>query len=79
MNSPEKVADQVLGTPLKVVQDFLIDCVNLPDPLATIVPIRNTPYARSETAIRPELPSGFGQMPASLSLLPTTKIFWKAV
>jgi hypothetical protein len=45
MNSPEKVVDQVLGTSVTVIKDFLMECVNLPDPLATIVPIANTPYA----------------------------------
>ncbi len=30
---------------MKVIKDFLMECVNLPDPLATIVPVRNTPYA----------------------------------
>jgi len=45
MNSPEKAEDQVLGTLRRVVRDFLVECVNLPDSLATIVPIRNTPYA----------------------------------
>jgi len=31
MNSPEKAADHVLGTSTKVVKDFLMECVNLPD------------------------------------------------
>jgi len=45
MHSPEKTADQVLGTSVKVIKDFLMECVNLPDPLVPIVPVRNTPYA----------------------------------
>jgi hypothetical protein len=45
MKSPEKAADQVLGMSAKVISDFLMECVNLPDRLATITPIRGTPYA----------------------------------
>jgi hypothetical protein len=34
MNSPEKAADQVLGTlSVEDVRNFLLDCVNLPDPI----------------------------------------------
>lgn len=53
MNSPEKAADQVLGMPVKVISDFLMECVNLPDPLATVVPIRETPYANWSTDCPP--------------------------
>jgi hypothetical protein len=53
MNSQEKAADQVLGMSEKVIRDFLMECVNLPDPLATIVPSRTTPYATWSDACPP--------------------------
>lgn len=51
MNSPEKVADQILGT-LSVVdaKKFLLDCVNLPNPLATFVRLSNAPFATRSDA-----------------------------
>jgi len=46
MNLPEKTANHVLGTSTKVIKDFLVECVNLPDHMhGTIIPSRRTPYA----------------------------------
>ena len=49
MNSPEKATHQVLGTSVEVIKDFLLDSVNLPDPIDTPHAIGTEPTANIVT------------------------------